>query len=70
LQCDIRKYFPSIDLEILKNILHKKIHCPSTLWLIDQIIDSSNEQDPSLEYFPGDTLLTPLTRKRGLPIGN
>lgn len=70
MQCDIRKYFPSIDLDILKNILHKKIRCPSTLWLIDKIIDNSNEQDPSIEYFPGGTLLTPLTRKRGLLIGN
>ncbi|MGD1906577.1 MAG: reverse transcriptase domain-containing protein [Leptolyngbyaceae cyanobacterium] len=70
LQCDIRKYFPSIDHGILKQRLHGKIKCPQTLWLIDTIIDASNPQDETLEYFPGDTLLTPLERRHGLPIGN
>lgn len=70
LQCDIRKYFPSIDHEILKQILRRKIKCSDTLWLIDTIIDSSNEQEPVIDYFPGDSLLTPLQRRKGLPIGN
>jgi retron-type reverse transcriptase len=70
LQCDIRKYFPSIDHEILKQILRRKIKCSETLWLIDTIIDGSNEQEPVLDYFPGDDLLTPLQRRKGLPIGN
>jgi retron-type reverse transcriptase len=70
LQCDIRKYFPSIDHEILKNQIRRKIKCPETLWLVDTIIDASNEQDPVDHYFPGDELLTPLIRKKGLPIGN
>lgn len=70
LQCDVRKYFPSIDHQILKTLLRRKIRCPDTLWLIDTIIDGSNEQDPSIEYFPGDDLLTPLERRKGLPIGN
>lgn len=69
LQCDIQKYFPSIDREILKNILHQKIKCPQTLWLIDLIIDNSNDQIPVHDYFNGDDLLTSL-RRRGLPIGN
>ena len=70
LQCDVRKYFPSIDHEILKMALRRKVKCPETLWLIDLIIDYSNEQDASLEYFPGDDLLTPLQHRKGLPIGN
>jgi retron-type reverse transcriptase len=70
LQCDIQKYFPSIDHEILKTLLHNKLKCPDTLWLIDSLIDNSNEQFPVVEYFPGDELLTPLERQRGLPIGN
>ncbi|MGK7889515.1 MAG: RNA-directed DNA polymerase [Leptolyngbyaceae cyanobacterium] len=70
LQCDIRKYFPSIDHEILKTLLRRKIKCPDTLWLIDTIIDGSNDQEPVIVHFPGDTLLTPLERRRGLPIGN
>jgi len=70
LQCDVRRYFPSIDHEILKTLIRRKIKCPQTLWLIDTIIDGSNEQEPVIEHFPGDDLLTPLQRRRGLPIGN
>jgi retron-type reverse transcriptase len=70
LQCDIRRYFPSIDHGILKRLIRRKIKCSETLWLIDTIIDASNPQEPIMDYFPGDTLLTPLERRRGLPIGN
>lgn len=70
LQCDIKKYFPSIDHGILKTIIRRMIKCPNTLWLIDKIIDNSNPQEPVNEYFPGDDLFTPFERKRGLPIGN
>ena len=70
LQCDIRKYFPSIDHEILKGIIRRKLKCPETLWLIELIIDNSNLQEPVLDYFPDDNLLTPLERRHGLPIGN
>ncbi len=70
LQCDIRKYFPSIDHEILKTLIRRKIKCAETLWLIDRIIDNSNEQEPAIFHFPGDDLLNPLERRRGLPIGN
>jgi RNA-directed DNA polymerase len=70
LQCDVQKYFPSIDLEILKTLLRRKIKCRDTLWLLDPIIDNSNEQLPVIEYFPGDNLLTPLERRKGLPLGN
>jgi retron-type reverse transcriptase len=70
LQCDIRKYFPSIDHQILKSIVRRKIKCSQTLWLIDTIIDHSNPQELTLDYFPNDTLLTPVERRKGLPIGN
>jgi len=40
------------------------------LWLIDRIIDGSNPQVLVSDYFPGDDLLTPVMRRRGLPIGN
>ncbi|TAF11278.1 MAG: RNA-dependent DNA polymerase [Nostocales cyanobacterium] len=69
-QADIRKYFPSIDHEILKSLIRRKIKCADTLWLIDKIIDNSNKQESVIDYFPGDDLLSPLKRKRGLPIGN
>ena len=70
LKCDIKKFFPSIDHEILKLILRKKIACKDTLWLIDGIIDNSNPQENTLQYYEGDSLLTPIERKKGLPIGN
>jgi retron-type reverse transcriptase len=70
LQCDIQKYFPSLDREILKQQLRCKIKCKDTLWLIDTIIDNSNEQIPAVEYFQGDDILASLKRRRGLPIGN
>jgi len=70
LQCDIQKYFPSIDHAILKSLLRRKIKCPNTLWLVDTIIDNSNPQVPVVAYFPGDDLLTPQSRRHGLPIGN
>lgn len=66
----MRKYFPSIDHAILKALIRRKIKCRDTLWLIDTIIDGSNPQELVIEYFPGDDLLTPLERPRGLPIGN
>ena len=41
LKIDIKKFYPSIDNEILKKIVRKKIKCSDTLWLIDEIIDST-----------------------------
>lgn len=70
LQCDISKFFPSIDLEILKQVIRTKIKCRDTLWLIDLIIDCSNPQETVLNYFLGDDLLTPIQRRKGLPLGN
>ncbi len=70
LKCDIKKFFPSIDLEILKTLYRKKISCKNTQWLLDTIIDGSNTQEEVLEYFSNDVLFTPYERRRGLPIGN
>lgn len=70
LKCDVKKYFPSIDHEILKSLLRKRIADAQALWLIDAIIDGSNPQEEVLDYFPGDDLFTPVERRRGLPIGN
>lgn len=70
LQCDIRKYFPSIDHAILKDLLARVIKCGPTLDLAGRIIDGSNPQEPADFYFPGDELFTPYARRRGLPLGN
>ncbi|MDI3548112.1 MAG: RNA-directed polymerase [Halanaerobiales bacterium] len=55
LKADVSQYFPSINHAILKAIIRKRIACPDTLWLIDEIIDSGGDG--------GDC-------SRGLPIGN
>ena len=70
LKADIKKYFPSIDHEILKKIIARKIKCRSTLRLINLIIDNSNPQEPVADYFPGDDLFSFQQRRKGLPMGN
>jgi retron-type reverse transcriptase len=72
LQCDIRQYFPSIDHEILENILARKIIDRRAMQLIRQIIKSGEgvlRDEYEMVWFPGDGLFAPL-RPRGLPIGN
>ena len=69
---DIVKYFPSIDHQIMRSLLARRIADPQVMWLIDQILGSgagiqASEYPPI--YFPGDDLFTAL-RPRGLPIGN
>lgn len=39
MKCDIAKYFPSIDHEILKGLIRRKIRDEGVLWLTDLIID-------------------------------
>lgn len=70
LRGDVYRYFPAIDHAILKADLRRRIACPQTLALCDTIIDGSNPQEPVDLLFPGDDLLTPLSRRRGLPMGN
>lgn len=40
LKCDIKKFFDSIDHEILVNVLKEKIDCMETMKLLENIIDS------------------------------
>lgn len=70
LRCDIHRYFPAIDHEILKHDLRRRLACRRTLALADRIIDASNPQEPVNAHFQGDGLFTPWERRRGLPIGN
>ena len=70
LKLDIRKYFPTIDHEILKSMVAKKIPCPKTLRLINDVIDSSNPQERVEHTFHGDDLFTLSERRIGLPLGN
>jgi RNA-directed DNA polymerase len=40
LQCDVSKFYPSIDHDILFDIVKRKIKCKDTLWLLEDIIYS------------------------------
>lgn len=54
LKCDIRKYFASIDHEILKTILARKFKDPDLIWILNTVIDSTQSDQPG----------------KGIPIGS
>lgn len=54
LKLDVHKFFPSIDHDILKELMRRKIKCKDTLWLLDEVIDS----------------YTSVLTGKGVPIGN
>lgn len=70
LKCDVRKFFPSMDHEVLKRIVRRTVGCRETLALLDRIIDGSNRQETVCNVFRGDDLAEAGTRRVGLPIGN
>lgn len=70
LKIDIASYFASIDHALLKAQLRRVLKDRQTLNLLDAIIDGSPPPAQPPTYFPGDDLLTPLARRRGIPIGN
>ena len=43
LKCDIQQYFPSINHDVLLELIEKKVACKDTLWLIRKILDSSQK---------------------------
>lgn len=70
LKGDVKKFFPSIDHEILKGELRRVVADEAMLSVLDRVIDSSNPQEPVQEWYPGDDLFSVATRRRGIPIGN
>jgi retron-type reverse transcriptase len=54
LQCDISKYFDSINHKIILEIIKRKITDKKVIWLIEEILNSSYEKGPGI----------------GIPIGN
>jgi len=70
LRCDIWRFFPAMDHAILKAEFRRRVTCDATLWLMDSVVDGSNPQEPVHRHYPGDDILSPLIRRRGLPIGN
>jgi len=55
LKLDIKKFFASVDHEILLKLLKKRVYNPEVLWLLEEIVKSYSEE----EY-----------TDRGMPIGN
>jgi Reverse transcriptase (RNA-dependent DNA polymerase) len=71
LKCDVQKFFPNVDHEILLARLAGCVRCRATLDLIRRILDSfvtGPEVAPPL--FPADDLGKAAARPRGVPIGN
>ena len=69
---DIVKYFPSIDHEVLSEIISKRIKDLKVIWLVKTILESGRGvqiQEQPVLYFPWDDLFAGL-RHKGLPIGN
>lgn len=66
LNCDIVKFFPSIDRDVMKDKIARSIKCPLTLALCKQIIDSA-PSGSSISYSPEGFTADRVT---GLPIGN
>ena len=42
LKMDVRKFYPSINHDILKSIIRLKIKDPDVLWILDEVIDSTD----------------------------
>jgi RNA-directed DNA polymerase len=70
LKADVRKYFPSIDHEVLRGKLRRRIKDAELLALLNRVIDASAPGEQWSCWFAGDDLLTPATRPHGLPIGS
>ena len=41
LKYDVSKFYPSMDHDVLLNLIQKKIKCPDTLWLLEDVIRST-----------------------------
>ncbi len=55
LKCDVKKFFATVDQEILLNLLKKKIEDTNILWLLGKVIESFDSE---------------LGKDKGVPLGN
>ncbi|MFO0970722.1 MAG: reverse transcriptase/maturase family protein, partial [Candidatus Saccharimonadales bacterium] len=53
-RADITKFFDSVDQEIVLRLIKRRVHCPTALWLIEDVLASYSKNSPG----------------RGMPIGN
>jgi len=69
MKCDLKKYFPSINHEILKQLLFRYIADEKVRWLIEKIVDVPCD---CVKYDIGDDLLSQdlAIQGVGIPIGN
>lgn len=70
LKADIRKFFPSMDHQILNEWVSRRIKDPNVLNLVSKLVAHSNPQEATFANFPGDDLFTSTERRHGIPIGN
>jgi len=73
LRGDVRKFYPSVDHQVLCGLLRRRIRDRRVLALCEAILQSGAgilDSEYELAWFHGDELFTPLRRARGLPIGN
>ena len=74
LKFDISKYFFNLDHQIIKDIIRKKIKDKEVLKILDNIIDSTNEEYINLEIKKQKEInkldLPEYNKGKGLPIGN
>lgn len=77
LQLDIKDFFPSIDKQILFNILTRKVSAPDILWLAREVLFWDCTQsytlrgpESAIKNIPPNKSLFGKENKRGLPIGN
>lgn len=69
LRVDVRKFFPSIDHEILRRLLCRSTP-PEWRWLRDRFLDAPSMVERTQFSFPGDDLFAAHQRPHGLPIGS
>ncbi len=73
LRCDVRQFFPSIDLQILEHELWRRLPDSKVMWLCRQILEGGSQEltdQYQLILYPGDVKSIAEQRPRGLPIGN
>lgn len=68
LKCDVRKFFDSVDHEILKLLIRKKVKDADVLWLLDNIVDSFSKSKNT--EGSGHQLTLGFSSPKGMPIGN